>query len=376
MLSAEQLFDIARQKSAEGRTRLADAVTDLFLDEGDLTDVERALMFDILHNLVRDMEAPIRKKLAERLSELDEAPADLVETLANDEIDIAYPLLLKSRLLEDEALIEIIHHRTLEHRLAIAMRYEVSEKVSDALVESGEESVIQKLLENGNAILSRQAMDFLVEESRRVNSFQDPLVRRQDLPRDLAARMCLWVSAALRKHILDNFDIAEDELDPLIEAAGRDQTRELSEAARKAANPKAPLLDSLQAEDRLDVELIISLIEDGMVDLALSAFSRLTKIPDRLCRRIVFEPGGEGLAIACRAIGASPAAFEKLFMTSRKARSIPPKVLKREHRKATELYEHLVQKECGLVLRRWQLGSDYLFAIRELKERMDAADQV
>ena len=57
-------------------------------------------------------------------------------------------------MLQDSELIEIVHHRTLEHQLAIAMRRRVSAAVSDALVEEGSPDVIKTLLENPNAAIS------------------------------------------------------------------------------------------------------------------------------------------------------------------------------------------------------------------------------
>ncbi|MEQ8194381.1 MAG: hypothetical protein RIB59_07815, partial [Rhodospirillales bacterium] len=66
ILDAEELFKLASQKSKEGRTNLAATISDLFLEGGRiLTERERALMFDILHKIIVDVERAIRKKLSE-----------------------------------------------------------------------------------------------------------------------------------------------------------------------------------------------------------------------------------------------------------------------------------------------------------------------
>ena len=57
--------------------------------------------------------------------------------LANDDIEVAYPILAFNKVLQDADLIEVIRHRTLEHQLVIAIREDVSEAVSDALVRTG-----------------------------------------------------------------------------------------------------------------------------------------------------------------------------------------------------------------------------------------------
>src|SRR3546814_14976850 len=98
-----------------------------------LSDQGRALLFEILEKPVPDVEAPIRKRLADRLSRNPAAPRALIVALANDEFDVAQPVLLRSTLLSDEELISIIHHRSRQHQIAIARRRDLSEAVSDEI---------------------------------------------------------------------------------------------------------------------------------------------------------------------------------------------------------------------------------------------------
>lgn len=375
MLSAEELFALARQKSIDGRARLGEIITDLFLDEGDLTDAERAIMFDILQSLVRDLEVPLRLKLSTLLANDDRAPHDLCVELANDEIEIAYPILTKSRILEDRDLIEIVHHRTLEHHLAIALREDISEDLSDALIGTGEEKVITSLLENTNSRISRAMMEYLVEESKRVDTFQEPLVKRSDLPPDLARKMYLWVSVALRNYIVDRYDVDVGDLDELIEDTTHKTLAELTREDRQSDDNRAVLLDRLEAEGRLNTDLLIALLEEGLVPLFLAVFRRMTGLSDILARRIMFEPGGEGLAIACKALKTDPEAFQRLFILSRQSRPVTKKVLKRDTRKTMELYERISSDTAWDVLHRWRRGSDYLAAIRQLEGGVYAFDK-
>ncbi len=217
-IDVDQLFRMARDKSAASRTDLVETISDLFFGGGErLSDRERALMTDILRQLIHDVEMTVRKRLAERLAHRDDAPRDLVATLANDEIEVAHPILVYSEVLLDSELVEIITHRTMEHQLAIAMRRSLSESVSDALVHTGNETVVVKLLENDSALISGATMAYLVEQSKRFDSYQNPLVHRSNLSPDLAKRLYWWVSAALRKHILENFEIDPSDLDDEIE---------------------------------------------------------------------------------------------------------------------------------------------------------------
>ena len=79
-------------------------------------------MTEILRQLIHDVEMSVRLALSERLAAEDSAPKDLIQILANAEIEVAYPILKDSSVLQDIDLIEIIQHRTMNHQLAVAMR--------------------------------------------------------------------------------------------------------------------------------------------------------------------------------------------------------------------------------------------------------------
>lgn len=222
-IDTQYLLDLARDKSTDGRTRLIEIVGDLFFD-GDnvLKAEERDLMTDILRRLIHDVEKSVRKALADLLSETTGAPPELVTILANDDIEVAHGILLRSDVLQDLELIEIIQHRTMEHQLAIAMRRNVSEAVSDALVETRNTAVIGTLIENETAEISANTMEYLVNESKTNKAFQTPLLNRPDLGDKLAKRMYWWVSAALRQHIVTNYRIDPTTLDQNIEGTIKD----------------------------------------------------------------------------------------------------------------------------------------------------------
>ena len=87
-------------------------------------------------SLIREVSREIRRKLAVRIADAPGTPRELAVLLANDEIDIASPMLLRSKVLEDVDLIEIVRTRSTQHLLAIAMRRDLSTAVADALVVS------------------------------------------------------------------------------------------------------------------------------------------------------------------------------------------------------------------------------------------------
>ena len=368
----DQLLSLARDKSAEGRKLLLDTVTDLFSEEGRvLNEREHALMTDILCKLIRDVEMRVRRELSERLAQRENAPLEIVKLLANDEIEVARPVLVTSCVLRDVDLVEIVRHRTQQHQLSIAMRREVSEFVSEALVEAGNADVIKALLDNPNAQISEATLEYLVDESRRVDSYQEPLVRRSDLSPELARRMCLGVGAALRSYILDNYDIDPTELDDLLEDVTTDtvQTLPLPDSrADEQDDAAGRLARRLAEEERLTPDMLVKTLRQGEITLFEAMFAQMTRLRRRLMGRLIYEPGGEGLVIACRALQVDKPTFTSIFLLSRKGRPGDQMVDPRELSRVISLFDRVKPDAAQQVLRRWQRNPEYLYALKRVEE--------
>jgi uncharacterized protein (DUF2336 family) len=186
----QDLHDLARDKSASGKSQLAQIASDLFFEEERvLNERVRTLMTDFLRQLIQDVEISVRKALADRMAEESRAPSDLINILANDELDVAHNILLNSQILRDLELIEIIQHQTFEHQLTIAMRDKISEAVSDALVKTGNTKVIKTLIKSDTAQISDDTIETLVNPSNTEAPLQESLLNRPDLSPHFAKRM-------------------------------------------------------------------------------------------------------------------------------------------------------------------------------------------
>lgn len=365
---AEALMLLAREKSAESRNRLSQIIVDLFDNEGSvLTERQRTLMFGILQAVINDIETSVRQSVAGRLALMDDVPRDLVSRLANDEAKVAFPILSKSGLLRDSDLVEVVKLRTEEHMLAITMRQSVSEPVCEALVETGHQPVIISLLKNSNAKISETTMEYLVEQSKRVDSFQEPILNRDDLNPMLAKRMFLWVSAALRQHIVSSFNLDKATVDELLEQVSSEEILTKSGPQKKKVQE---LADALKDEGMVTVDMLLTALNEGEVPLFIALFSKVTKLREHLVQRLLFEQGGEGLSIACKAIGMSEEEFVRLFKLSNVAKAGTQQDIEKRLPAVSSFFQATPRKAAIDVLRLWHRGSDYLGALRELEVRL------
>jgi uncharacterized protein (DUF2336 family) len=367
----QYLLDLALDKSLEARRKLTATIGDFFSETGDvLSDRERALMGDILRKLIIECEMAVRRDLSERLSRSPHPPRDLIVMLANDEIEVAEPLLKKSDVLRDMELIQIIRHRTQQHQLAIAMRRSVSEQVSDALVENGNTDVIKVLLENQDARISKATLEYLAEESRRVDTYQEPLVQRKDLPAELAERMYLWVSAALRGYIVENFDVHPSELDDHLEGVASSIAGDPEQHSKDPSDKDSAslLAHRLVQQREVTPEFLIQVLRQGEIRLFEALFGELSGLKPPRLQETIYDSGGEGLAIACRALEMPKPSFATIFLLSRRGRPGRRVIDPRELSRALMIYDRINAKAAVEVVKRWRRDPAYQEAIERVAE--------
>src|SRR6201996_8681472 len=107
------LDEIVRNGDSKLRAEAARRISDLFFQDADHLRPDHVALFDeILIGLVPHAELIARAELAERLSRVANAPRFLVGRLAREnEILVAGPILRRSPVLDEEALLEIARVR-------------------------------------------------------------------------------------------------------------------------------------------------------------------------------------------------------------------------------------------------------------------------
>lgn len=311
----------------------------------DLSDRERAEASGILERLLVEVEADVRASLSERLATRDDIPHSLVVALASDEIKVAQPVLLKSPLLDDADLIEIVRMRSREHRIAVATRPDITESVCDALVDSGEELVVEALIKNSESHLSRRAIEFLVGESQRVDRFREPLVRRADLPKDLAQKMYAWVAESLRAEIADRFAVDPVALNAAIAATViPDQPNALDLAVKLAR--------SARSQGLLNERYVLQNLRAGHMTVASAGIAELAGIAPDLARRCLLDPTGEGVAMCCRAANIGRAGAAILLALTAKAHDRPA-AGRLGNNELVALYDRVSVPQAQAALRFW-----------------------
>ena len=295
--------------------RLADVVC---LPASRVNAFERAMTADLLVEMLRDAVVEEREKVARRLANLVEMPGTLVRLILRDELSVARALLENSPTLGDADLIDCARHATTEHRRMIAQRRGVGEMVADALVEVGEAPVVEVLLRNELVKFSHHTIETIVAMSRDNPRLLPLLLRRAELRPSHAYVMFWWADAEARKLILQRFavsrEILQDAVGDLFAVASEEGWQDpMSRKAlqfierrqrNRAAIAKSPF-------DSLDDA--VAAAQNGMTRDIAEEISYLSGLKPMTGAKIFTDPGGEPLAILCKATGLPRTAIKALW---------------------------------------------------------------
>lgn len=295
--------------------RLADVVC---LPASRVNAFERAMTADLLVEMLRDAVVEEREKVARRLANLVEMPGTLVRLILRDELSVARALLENSPTLGDADLIDCARHATTEHRRMIAQRRGVGEMVADALIEAGEAPVVEVLLRNELVKFSHHTIETIVAMSRDNPRLLPLLLRRAELRPSHAYVMFWWADAEARKLILQRFavsrEILQDAVGDLFAVASEEGWQDpMSRKAlqfierrqrNRAAIAKSPF-------DSLDDA--VAAAQNGMTRDIAEEISYLSGLKPMTGAKIFTDPGGEPLAILCKATGLPRTAIKALW---------------------------------------------------------------
>lgn len=359
-----QLMRLAGDRSTDGRNQLFLQMGDLLAEDApEPNEQAQVIMADIMGKLIGDVEKDMRRQLAQKIAKSPFAPKELIVMLANDDIEIAKPVLQHSEILRDWDLLEIIRHRTKEHQMAIAVRDRVSEAVSGALVEAGHEDVITSLLQNRNAKISQATLEYLVEQAERVDSFQNPLLSRGDLKPDMARQMYRFVSKALREKIAADFKFSEKELSILMVDDEPPADALHADSFEKTMH----LVEAIAQAQPLTVPLLIKTLRDGEVPLFLGMISKMAGLNLPAVKKIILEGEGEVVALTLKAVGLDSQQFNDLYKLVRTTRAGTTDVRIHEMSHVLQYFNQLKRQVAQNVLRTWEREPNFLATAMKTK---------
>jgi uncharacterized protein (DUF2336 family) len=292
-LTKDDVAKLMADPSAEVRAETTAKIAKQF--EGEvLSPAERKIAEDIFRKLVKDVEVRVRECLAAHLKNSPDLPHDVAVALARDVDSVSLPMLKFSEVLTDEDLVEIVRDQGAAKQAAIAQRPSVSSRVADALIDTGNENAVARLVANEGAKLTEQALGRVMEEYHESEAVSDSLSRRPSMPAAISAQLVEALSGRLQDFLMQKHDVSPDVASNLILQARERATMSLVDYGSTDTELQN-LVEQLARKERLTASLLLRALCMGDMGFFERALARLADLPLQNARILIHDHGGLGL---------------------------------------------------------------------------------
>ncbi len=320
---------------------------------------ERSVTGDLLVEMLSLAGIEDRRRVAARLAQLAELPNALARMLLRDEPEVAGLLIEQCASLTDADLAACARDAGPEHRLIMATRRGLSEVVTETLLSFGENEVIEAVLRNNSARLSQTAIEGVVSLSRLESRLCGPALKRPELRPSGAYVMFWWCGPEDRRTILQRFAVSREVMQEVAEDVFAMAAEEnwQDPVARKAlqfierrqrnrgAIAKSPYGGLEQA--------VAAAAADGLSREVATEIAYLSGVKPITGAKILGDPGGEPVAILCKATGLGKADLQNLWRSMRRPETLEDGSVHPTWERVQITYDMLAVDRAQTVLRYW-----------------------
>ena len=309
--------------SESHRTEMLLRITDLFMAGADrYSDGQIDLFDEVITKLATAIEAKTRAKLASRLADVVNAPVGVIRILASDEdIEVARPVLSHSDQLDDSDLIAAADSKGQLHLAAIAERRNLSEAVTDVLVQRGNKYVAHSVAKNAGARFSDAGFRILVKRSATDEALALHVGVRRDLPRQHFLTLLDQASAAVRQRLTTERPAASRALEGVLnEVVGgiRSDTRKGSSRYTEAISE----VEAIKRSGTLGEAEVYRFAREGRFEETAVALSLLCGVEIDAVERALQDRGHEMTLILAKLAGFSSTGAKSLLLLKTAGRGI------------------------------------------------------
>jgi uncharacterized protein (DUF2336 family) len=304
----------AAQRS-EGAGALARAYLYSELDARTRRDAEIAMM-----SLLDDTSPLVRRALADNFASAADAPHSLISALANDQSDIAAPVLSRSPILSEAELVDCAAIGDAFAQSAIALRARVPVSVAAALAEVGAREAAISLAVNPGAELAEFSMRRMIERFGDDGEMREALLSRPWLPATIRSQLVAAAAESLTAFVVDCAWLSPERAERLSREA-RDKANVIIVAETAARDGRAGLRElaaHLRVSGQLTPSLVLRALLSGRRDLFEAALAELSGLREDRVAGQLGDFRGAGFA-ALYAKAGLPAKFLPAFRAALEA---------------------------------------------------------
>jgi uncharacterized protein (DUF2336 family) len=297
------LDEIVRGGDPKRLAEVTRGITELFVQGAANFQPNHVDLFDrLLTGIVPRTEIVARAHLAERMSAIANAPPRLIGQLAReDDISIAGPVLRRSLVLEEQALVEIASMKGQDHLLAMTERPKLSSDLTDVIVRRGERDVIRRAAANAGAAFSTVGYSALVQRAAKDGVLTITVGQRNDLSDRLLKELLAGSVDVVRRRL---FDMAEPGRQAAVARAMSDLSGKTEQPGKQRDfAPAQHKILSLYRAGHLDEAALLGFAKAYRYTETVAALSALSGVPIAAVDRLMAGDRNDPVLIIAKAIG-------------------------------------------------------------------------
>lgn len=290
----------ASAERAEGAGSLARAYL-----YGELAPQDRREAEVALTTLLDDPAPSVRKALSEAFAGAADAPIAIVVGLANDQSDVAAPILSRSPLLGDGELIDCVAIGDAFAQAAVALRPSVSASVAAAIAEVAAREALIALAVNPAAEIPEFSLRRMVERFGSDGELREALLSRPALPPSVRSDLVAATASALSQFVVGCAWLSSERAGRVVREATDKAHVMIAADAERARDWRAAraLVKHLRGCERLTPGLALRALLSGNSCLFDATLVELSGLPERKALPLARDWRGNGFAALYRAAG-------------------------------------------------------------------------
>lgn len=284
ILTKNDIKILSQNRSVDNKANTAQKVT-AYYNGHQITEKGLRLAEDIFRIMVQDVEIKVREILSDSLKNCKDIPRDIASKLINDHSRVAVPFIKYYGNLTKEDLISILDMPNIDKQKAVAQRNNLSEDISQYIVDKCPEEVVGTLISNDSAHILERTYNTIVAKYSESETIKKHLVYRPDLPIPIIEKIINSLSEELQKRLIISHNLPNNIVTDIIEQVKEKATLKISEEYSSDKQIEE-LVHQLYTSNRLTSTLVVRSIcmgdlkffEYSMVYLSNTSITEVRKI--------------------------------------------------------------------------------------------------
>lgn len=251
----------------------------------------------VFRTLQQDVEVSVRKNLADAIKSLPEVPHDIIVSLAKDIEEVSIPVLQFSEILSEEDILSIINNASADgdgKYLAISKRNDISDKVSDALIDTRKDSVVGSLIQNKAAHISEDSLRKAVENHTNSEYVLGSMIERGSLPINVIERLTGTISNELYKKLSQKHADSMSKIEEAVKRSREVATMKvIGKSSDEALREFSQLISKLNLDEHLAPIVALCIANMNLFEVSLA---KITKIPVLNIRELLKDASNQGFS--------------------------------------------------------------------------------